>query len=190
MARARASRTLAISGVDSKGLEGSDTPTARSETLTASHLGQGRGAEGIDQGGDGVHMDRGTCTTVQACGASQQLKGRQCHVIWDLKNSLTAAFLRSLVLHKWILLAVLLRCVHRTGMSEIQWANVSHQHHLYAGAFADGAPLPCELEGVLDALLAVCVVLSEVRSARHIVLGCDPGEVSLSHVSRRIRISR
>jgi hypothetical protein len=55
--------------------------------------------------------------------------------------------------------------------------NVSHQHYLYTGVFADGAPLPRELEGMLDALLVACVVLSDVRSARHIVLSLEQAEV-------------
>ena len=55
-------------------------------------------------------------------------------------------FLRSLSLHERILLAALLKCVRRTGVFEIPWADVSHQHHLYSGVFADSAPLLRELE--------------------------------------------
>ena len=98
-------------------------------------------------------------------------------VIRELQNSPTAAFLRALSLHERILLAALLKCVRRMGVSEIPWANVSHQHHLCAGVFADSAPLPRELEGVLDALLAARVVLSEVRGARRIVLNLEQAEV-------------
>ena len=98
-------------------------------------------------------------------------------VIRELQNSPTAAFLRSLSLHERILLAALLRCVRRTGVGEIPWADVSHQHHLYAGVFADSAPLPRELEGVLDALLAARVVLSEARGARRVVLNLEQAEV-------------
>lgn len=98
-------------------------------------------------------------------------------VIRELQNSPTAAFLRSLSLHERILLAALLRCVRRTGVGEIPWADVSHQHHLYAGVFADSTPLPRELEGVLDALLAARVVLSEVRGARRVVLNLEQAEV-------------
>jgi origin recognition complex subunit 1 len=98
-------------------------------------------------------------------------------VIRNLQNSPTAAFLRSLALHERILLAALLRCVRRSGVNEIPWADVSHQHHLYAGVFADNAPLPRELEGVLDALLAARVVLSEARGARRIVLNLEQAEV-------------
>ena len=43
--------------------------------------------------------------------------------------------------------------------------------------FADGAPLLRELEGMLDALLVACIVLSEVRGARHIVLSLEQAEV-------------
>jgi origin recognition complex subunit 1 len=98
-------------------------------------------------------------------------------VIRELQNSPTAAFLRSLSLHERILLAALLRCVRRTGVGEIPWADVSHQHHLYAGVFADSTPLPRELEGVLDALLAARVVLSEARGARRVVLNLEQAEV-------------
>ncbi|KAH9988053.1 P-loop containing nucleoside triphosphate hydrolase protein [Russula vinacea] len=98
-------------------------------------------------------------------------------VIRELQNSPTAAFLRSLSLHERILLAALLRCARRTGVGEIPWADVSHQHHLYAGVFADSAPLPRELEGVLDALLAARVVLSEARGARRVVLNLEQAEV-------------
>ncbi|KAH9007913.1 hypothetical protein EDB84DRAFT_1572463 [Lactarius hengduanensis] len=78
-------------------------------------------------------------------------------------NSPTAAFLRALALHERILLVALLECVCRTGVDEIPWADVRHQHHLYAG--------------VLDALLVACVVLSEARGARRIVLDLEPAEV-------------
>jgi origin recognition complex subunit 1 len=98
-------------------------------------------------------------------------------VIRNLQNSPTTAFLRSLSLHERILLAALLRCVRRTGVCEIPWADVSHQHHLYAGVFADSAPLPRELEGVLDALLAARVVLAEARGARRVVLNLEQAEV-------------
>ncbi|KAI9454389.1 hypothetical protein BJY52DRAFT_1225114 [Lactarius psammicola] len=101
-------------------------------------------------------------------------------VIRDLQNSPTAAFLRALALHERILLAALLKCVRRTGVDEIPWADVQHQHHLYAGVFADSSPAPRELEGVLDALLAARVVLSEAREARgarRIVLNLEPAEV-------------
>ena len=98
-------------------------------------------------------------------------------VIRDLQNSPTAAFLRALALHERILLAALLKCVRRTGVDEIPWADVRHQHHLYAGVFAESAPTVCELEGVLDALLAARVVLSETRGARRIVLNLEPAEV-------------
>ena len=98
-------------------------------------------------------------------------------VIRNLQNSPTTAFLRSLSLHERILLAALLRCVRRTGVGEIPWADVSHQHHLYAGVFADSAPLPRELEGVLDALLAARVVLAETRGARRVVLNLEQAEV-------------
>ncbi|KAH9023304.1 hypothetical protein EDB85DRAFT_1870813 [Lactarius pseudohatsudake] len=84
-------------------------------------------------------------------------------VIRDLQNSPTAAFLRALALHERILLVALLECVCRTGVDEIPWADVRHQHHLYAG--------------VLDALLVACVVLSEARGARRIVLDLEPAEV-------------
>ena len=98
-------------------------------------------------------------------------------VIRNLQNLPTTAFLRSLSLHERILLAPLLRCVRRTGVSEIPWADVSHQHHLYAGVFADSAPLPRELEGVLDALLAARVVATEMRAARRVVLNLEQAEV-------------
>jgi origin recognition complex subunit 1 len=98
-------------------------------------------------------------------------------VIRNLQNSPTTAFLRSLSLHERILLAALLRCVRRTGVCEIPWADVGHQHHLYAGVFADSAPLPRELEGVLDALLAARVLLAETRGARRIVLNLEQAEV-------------
>ena len=39
--------------------------------------------------------------------------------------------------------------------------------------FADSAPLPRELEGVLDALLAARVVLAETRGARRVVLNLE-----------------
>ena len=95
-------------------------------------------------------------------------------VIQDLQNLPMAAFLRLPAQHERILLAALLTCVRRTSVSEIPWADV---HHLYVGVFADSAPLPRELEGVLDALLVPCVVLSEVRGARHIVLSLEQAEV-------------
>ena len=98
-------------------------------------------------------------------------------VIRNLQNSPTTAFLRSLSLHERILLAALLRCVRRTGVYEIPWTDVSHQHHLYAGVFADSAPLARELEGVLDALLAARVVLAETRGARRVVLNLEQAEV-------------
>lgn len=98
-------------------------------------------------------------------------------VIRNLQNSPTTAFLRSLSLHERILLAALLKCVRRTGVCEIPWADVSHQHHLYSGVFADSAPLPRELEGVLDALLAARVVLAETRGARRVVLNLEQAEV-------------
>ena len=74
-------------------------------------------------------------------------------VIPSLQNSPTTVFLRSLSLHERILLAALLRCAHHTGICEIPWVDVSHQHYLYAGEFVYSALLPRELEGVLDALL-------------------------------------
>jgi origin recognition complex subunit 1 len=98
-------------------------------------------------------------------------------VIRNLQNSPTTAFLRSLSLHERILLAALLKCVRRTGVCEIPWADVSHQHHLYSGVFADSAPLSRELEGVLDALLAARVVLAETRGTRRIVLNLEQAEV-------------
>ena len=98
-------------------------------------------------------------------------------VIRNLQNSPTTAFLRSLSLHERILLAALLKCVRRTGVCEIPWADVGHQHHLYAGVFADSAPSLRELEGVLDALLAARVVLAETRGARRIVLNLEQAEV-------------
>ncbi|KAI0298057.1 P-loop containing nucleoside triphosphate hydrolase protein [Multifurca ochricompacta] len=98
-------------------------------------------------------------------------------VIRDLQNSPTAAFLRSLSLHERIMLAALLKCVRRVGVEEIPWVDVQHQHHLFAGIFADSAPAPRELEGVLDALLAARVVLSEARGARRIVLNLEQAEV-------------
>ncbi|KAI0276286.1 P-loop containing nucleoside triphosphate hydrolase protein [Russula aff. rugulosa BPL654] len=91
-------------------------------------------------------------------------------VIRNLQNSPTTAFLRSLSLHERILLAALLKCVHPL-------ADVSHQHHLYSGVFADSAPLLRELEGVLDALLAARVVLAETRGARRVVLNLEQAEV-------------
>ncbi len=54
---------------------------------------------------------------------------------------------------------------------------VSHQHHLYAGVFADSAPLPRELEGMLDALLAAHIVLAKTRGARRVVLDLEQAEV-------------
>jgi hypothetical protein len=45
------------------------------------------------------------------------------------------------------------------------------------GVFADSAPLPRELEGVLDALLAAQVVLPEMRGARRVVLNLEQAEV-------------
>ncbi|KAI0245980.1 P-loop containing nucleoside triphosphate hydrolase protein [Lactifluus subvellereus] len=98
-------------------------------------------------------------------------------VIRDLQNSPTATFLRSLSLHERILLAALLRCVRRSGVEEIPWVEVQQQHHLYAGVFADSAAELCELEGVLDALLAARVVLSEPRGTRRIVLNLEHLEV-------------
>ena len=108
-------------------------------------------------------------------------------VIRNLQNSPTTAFLRSLSLHERILLAALLRCVRRTGVCEIPWADLSHQHHLYAGVFADSAPLPRELEGVLDALLAARVVLVEMHDARRVVLNLEQAEVErvLGEVGRQ-----
>jgi origin recognition complex subunit 1 len=87
-------------------------------------------------------------------------------IIRNLQNSPPTAFLRSLSLHERILLAALLRCVRRTGACEIPWADVSHQHYSYAGVFADSAPLPRELEGVLDALLAARRVVLDFEQAR------------------------
>ena len=55
--------------------------------------------------------------------------------------------------------------MRRTGVGEIPWAGVSHQHTLYSGVFVDSVPVQRELEGVLDALLAARVVLSEARGA-------------------------
>ena len=99
-------------------------------------------------------------------------------VIRNLQNSPTTAFLRSLSLHERILLAALLKCVRRTDVCEIPWSDVSHQHHLYSGVFADSAPLSRELEGVLDALLAARVVLAETRGARRVVvLNLEQAEV-------------
>ena len=82
-------------------------------------------------------------------------------VIRNLQNLPTSAFLRSLSLHEWILLVTLLRCVRRAGVSETPWADVSLQHTLCSGVFADSPPVRRELEGVLDALLIARVVLSE-----------------------------
>ena len=98
-------------------------------------------------------------------------------VIRNLQNSPTSAFLRSLSLHERILLAALLRCVRRAGISEIPWTDVSHQHTLYSGVFADSVPVQRELEGVLDALLAARVVLSEARGARRVMLNLEQVEV-------------
>ena len=98
-------------------------------------------------------------------------------VIRNLQNSPTSAFLRSLSLHERILLAALLRCVRRAGVGEIPWADVSHQHTLYSGVFADSVPVQRELEGVLDALLAARVVLSEARGARRVMLNLEQVEV-------------
>ncbi|KAI0260462.1 P-loop containing nucleoside triphosphate hydrolase protein [Gloeopeniophorella convolvens] len=97
-------------------------------------------------------------------------------VIRELQNSPTAALLRSLSLHERVLLAALLKCVRRTGVDEIPWADLQHQHHLYCGSLADRAPVARELEGVLDALLAARVVLSEARGARRIVLNLEQTE--------------
>ena len=55
-------------------------------------------------------------------------------------------------------------------VDRIPWADVQHQHHLYIGMFTESTPVPCELEGMLDALLAVCIVLSEACDAQHIIL--------------------
>ncbi|KAI9511943.1 P-loop containing nucleoside triphosphate hydrolase protein [Russula earlei] len=98
-------------------------------------------------------------------------------VIRDLQNSPTTGFLRSLSLHERMLLAALLRCMRRGGVSEVPWADVSHQHHLYAGIFADSTLKRHELEGVLDALLAARVVISETRGARRLVLNLEQVEV-------------
>ena len=98
-------------------------------------------------------------------------------VIRNLQNSPTSAFLRSLALHERILLAALLRCARRAGVGEIPWADVSHQHTLYSGVFADSVPVQRELEGVLDALLAARVVLSEARGARRVMLNLEQVEV-------------
>jgi origin recognition complex subunit 1 len=54
---------------------------------------------------------------------------------------------------------------------------VQHQHHLYTGIFADSTPERRELEGVLDALLAARVVLSEPRGTRRIALNLEQLEV-------------
>jgi origin recognition complex subunit 1 len=95
-------------------------------------------------------------------------------VIRNLQNSPIAAFLRSLSLHKRILLAALVKCVRRTGVSEIPYTDVSHQHHQYAGICV---PALRELEGVLDSLLAARTVLSEAHGARRIVLNLEQVEV-------------
>ena len=68
-------------------------------------------------------------------------------------------------LHEQILLAGLLKCVCHISVDRIPWADVQPQHHLYIGMFTESTPVPCELEGMLDALLAVCVVLSEACGA-------------------------
>ena len=60
------------------------------------------------------------------------------------------------------LLAGLLKCV---SVNRIPQADVQPQHHLYIGMFTESTPVPCELEGMLDALLAVCIVLSEACGA-------------------------
>ena len=98
-------------------------------------------------------------------------------VIRNPQNSPTSAFPRSLSLHERILLAALLRCMRRAGVGEIPWADVSHQHTLYSGVFADSVPVQRELEGVLDALLAARVVLSEARGARRVMLNLEQVEV-------------
>jgi origin recognition complex subunit 1 len=95
-------------------------------------------------------------------------------IIRNLQNSPTTAYLRSLSLHERIFLAALLRCIRRTGVCEIPWADVSHQHYLYAGVFADSAPLPRELEGVLYTLIAARVVLAETR---RVVLNLEQAKV-------------
>jgi origin recognition complex subunit 1 len=57
------------------------------------------------------------------------------------------------------------------------WADVSHQHHLYGGVFADSAPLPREPEGVLYTLIAARVVLTETRGARRVALNLEQAEI-------------
>jgi hypothetical protein len=84
-------------------------------------------------------------------------------VIRDLQNSHMAPFLHALSPHEQILLPALLKYLCRTGVSKIPWADVTHQHHLFADRLADRTLSPRELERVLDALLAAHVVLSEVR---------------------------
>jgi hypothetical protein len=88
-------------------------------------------------------------------------------VIRELQNSPTAAILRALSLHERILLAALLKCVRRTGVSEIPWADVNHQHHLCAGVFADSSSTRCWLHALCCPRCAVhgalCLIWSRPR---------------------------
>ena len=71
-------------------------------------------------------------------------------VIQNLQNLPMTAFLCSLSQHERIIPAAqLLRCVRRTGISEIPWADVNHHHHLCAGVFVDSAPCRVNLRACL-----------------------------------------
>lgn len=90
-------------------------------------------------------------------------------VITRMQSSLTACYLGDCSLHERIMLAALVKCVLKTGVMEIAWGDVQHQHMIFTPVLAGHGESPrvpnaIDLKGVLDGLLATHAVLIEDAS--------------------------
>lgn len=107
-----------------------------------------------------------------------------------MQNSPTAAFIRDCSLHEQIMLASLIKCMNKTGVEEVLWADISDQHHNYTTSLPDAGESPrrltnSEMESVMESLVASRAMLLEdgaivARKAlgeRRVVLNLDQGEV-------------
>ena len=91
-------------------------------------------------------------------------------VITRMQSSLTALYLGDCSLHERIMLAALVKCVLKSGVMEITWGDVQHQHIIFTPVLAGHGesvkvPSPVELRRVLDSLLATHAILIEDASS-------------------------
>jgi hypothetical protein len=120
-----------------------------------------------------MQMDSRTRTTFQTHSANQRRERRN--------PKLTKLVLTLALTTRGILLAALLKCVRRTGVCEIPWADVSHQHHLYSGVFADTPrqhqvrqPSPIACRHCATAPLAGQPAVSTPSQVAHHCVRCFP----------------